>query len=144
MSLTNYAGLYLCHLLPLAFTSVIYSGAGSLGRMFARARVEWCMTCTLTLTLTLRTLTLTPALTLTLSLTRCMTCTRRAAALARAPSPQPLMARRGHAADAAEGEGEARVATGIWLHSLRYALPGLQLRFESAPPRFACDDFDHL
>ena len=104
------------------------------------------MTCTLTLTLTLRTLTLTPALTLTLSLTRCVTCTRRAAALARAPSPQPLMSRRGHAADARAdaAEGEARVATGIWLHSLRYALPGLQLRFESAPPRFACEDFDQV
>lgn len=89
------------------------SGAGSLGRMFARARVEWCMLCT-----------------------------RRAAALARAPSPQPLMSRRGHTADAAEGE--ARVATGIWLHSLRYALPGLQLHFESAPPRFASEDFDDL
>ena len=87
--------------------------------MFARARVEWCMTCA-----------------------------RRAAALARAPSPQPLMSRRGHSADAADAAdaagGAARVATGIWLHSLRYALPGLQLRFESAPPRFACEDFDDL
>ena len=56
------------------------------------------------------------------------------------------MSRRGHAADARAdaAEGEARVATGIWLHSLRYALPGLQLRFESAPPRFACEDFDDL
>ena len=40
------------------------------------------------------------------------------------------------------GEGVARASTGIWLHSLRYALPGLGLSFESALPRFACEDFD--
>ena len=91
-------------------------GAGSLARALARARVGWCPTCT-----------------------------RRAAALA-------ALSRRAHAADAmhtnaaeaSAAEGGACVATGIWLHSLRYALPGLQLSFESPPPRFACEDFDDL
>ena len=49
-----------------------------------------------------------------------------------------------NAAEASAAEGGACVATGIWLHSLRYALPGLQLSFESPPPRFAGEDFDGL
>ena len=91
-------------------------GAGSLARALARARVGWCPTCT-----------------------------RRAAALAawsrRAHATDAMHA---NAAEASAAEGGACVATGIWLHSLRYALPGLQLSFESPPPRFAGEDFDGL
>ena len=47
------------------------------------------------------------------------------------------------AAVAADDDGQ-QAPSGIWLHSLRYALPELGLRFESAPPRFAAEDFDEV
>ena len=128
-------------------------GAGSLARALARARVGWCPTCTPNPNPNPNphphpspspNPNMNPDPT-GYPLTRCPTCTRRAAALA-------ALSRRAHATDAmhtnaaeaSAAEGGACVATGIWLHSLRYALPGLQLSFESPPPRFASEDFDEL
>lgn len=94
----------------------------ALARMFARARVDWCETCT-----------------------------RRAAVLQRPPAaPAVTPADFDGAADVAVGEAarpsrdgeQVHAALGIWLHSLRYVIPGLGLRFESPSPKFACEDFD--